>query len=303
MVSLTSPPQSDVVGVPLLFPTGCQEAQLRPDEFPPALALLPADLHDRAAALRRYLHPSRCERCARVGEALRLALTAAGYDEPATCRQAIDTAEALAADHGCRPQPVPVHPGPPEGRGLVARWARRASGPPVAATDASWKGRAGGIGYVVSDGRYGLRGRGTGRLDPTGASRVLIDELRAVEYLLTGYDEPPAGLTVLVDSTPALRYLHRWQAGATALMPEGYSLRQRRWTERPTLVRLAELVAARPDLTFAHVKGHSGHALNEAADALSHMARRRREERFDVHSRAYDLVDAFLRTWHAPVPA
>ncbi|MGC4749680.1 ribonuclease HI [Micromonospora sp. DT201] len=169
----------------------------------------------------------------------------------------------------------------------------------MAATDASWKGRSGGIGYMVSDGHYGLLGRGTGRLDPTGKSRVLVDELRAVDYLLTGYEEVPAGMTVLLDSLTALRYLHRWQAGETDAMPVGYSLRQRRWSDKPTLVRLAEQVAHRPDLTFAHVKGHSGHPLNEAADALCHMARRRREESFALRPRAYALVDAFLRDWHA----
>ncbi|MER6596036.1 RNase H family protein, partial [Micromonospora purpureochromogenes] len=180
----------------------------------------------------------------------------------------------------------------------VVRWAAT-SAPLVAATDASWKGRVGGIGYVVSDGHYGLLGRGTGRLDPTGASRVLINELRAVDYLLTGYDEAPVAMTVLLDCLAALRYLHRWQAGETGAMPAGYSLRERRWSDQPTLVRLAEQVARRPDLTFAHVKGHSGHALNEAADGLSHMARRRREESFDLRPRAHALADAFLRDWHA----
>ncbi|GAB3808903.1 hypothetical protein [Micromonospora zhanjiangensis] len=64
--------------------------------------------------------------------------------------------------------------------GQVGRWART-TGPLVAATDASWKDRAGGYAYVVSDGRWGLRPRSTGPLDPTGPSRVLINELRAVD--------------------------------------------------------------------------------------------------------------------------
>ncbi|MGC4808225.1 ribonuclease HI [Micromonospora sp. DT233] len=273
---------------------------MRPDEFLPALTLLPADLRDRAAALRRYTRSARCAGCVQIGDAVGYALTAARYDEPAAAGHLLDTAERLAAAHRCHP--ATIAPGNTRGgRGLVARWARPAA-PPVAATDASWKGSCGGIGYVVSDGRYGLRGRGVGRLDPTGPSQVLVNELRAVEYLLTAYDdEPPTGLTVLLDSLGALRYLHRWQAGDTEVMPAGYRLRQRRWADRPTLVRLAERVAARPDLTFTHVKAHSGHALNEAADALSHMARRRREESFDVNPRAHSLVDAFLSTWHATV--
>ncbi|MEW2385653.1 hypothetical protein AB0873_26675 [Micromonospora sp. NPDC047707] len=268
---------------------------MRPDEFLRALDLLPAPLHERAVALRHYARPTRCEHCQRIGDAVRLALTAAHWDELDSARQLLDTAEVQAAGHGsaCLPRSNDQL-----GRGRVGRWAGT-SAPLVAATDASWKGRAGGIAYVVSDGHYGLRGRGTGPLDPTGSSRVLINELRAVDFLLSGYDDAPAGMTVLLDNLTALRYLHRWQAGRTEAMPSGYSLRPRRSAPQPTLVRLAEQVSRRPDLSFAHVKGHAGHALNEAADALSHMARRRITETFDVRPRAHTLVDAFLHDWHA----
>ncbi|MEU8255506.1 RNase H family protein [Micromonospora inaquosa] len=270
---------------------------MRPDEFLHALTQLPPALHDRVLLLRPYTHATGCDTCRGIGDAVHLALTAAHYDELASAGKLLDTAERRAAEHT---EHAPRRPEQQRGRGRVLRWAQ-ASGPLVAATDASWKGRAGGIGYVVSDGHYGLLGRGTGRLDPTGRSRVLVDELRAVDYLLTGFDEVPAGLTVLLDSLTAVRYLHRWQAGEADAMPAGYSLRQRRWSDKPTLVRLAEQVAHCPDLTFEHVKGHSGHALNEAADGLSHMARRRREESFDLRPRAHALVDAFLRDWHTNV--
>ncbi|GIJ27405.1 hypothetical protein Vqi01_25670 [Micromonospora qiuiae] len=169
-------------------------------------------------------------------------------------------------------------------------------------TDASWKGRAGGIGYVTSDGRYGLRSRRPGRSDPTGQARVLVSELRAVEFLLTAYESPPIGMTVLVDSRSALTYLHGWQGGHTSAMPTGYDLRARRAGATPTLVRLAALVAWRRDLSFRHVKAHDHHALNEAADSLAHMARRRVEEPFDPYPRAQSLVAAFLREWHAARP-
>ncbi|MFG2054203.1 ribonuclease HI [Micromonospora sp. NPDC048930] len=267
---------------------------MRPDEFLRALHLLPAPLHARALPLRRYVRHTTCADCQRIGDAVTLALTAVHYDELGSAEQLLDTAERLATTHGtaCRPKPDQQR-----GRGRVGRWAA-ASAPVVAATDASWKGRAGGIAYVVSDGHYGLRGRGTGRLDPTGASRVLINELRAVDFLLTVYEEPPAGMTVLLDSMVALRWLRRWQAGDVTTMPAGYSLRERRWADQPTLGRLADAVSHRPDLSFQHVKGHSGHALNEAADGLSHMARRRLDETFDVRPRAHSLVDAFLRDWH-----
>ncbi|MEU8298951.1 RNase H family protein [Micromonospora sp. NPDC048909] len=266
---------------------------MRPDEFLRALELLPAPLHNRALALRAYVKPRNCEPCTTAGDAVRLALTAALYDEFIEAAQLLDTAEQLAERHdlACRPEHAP-------GRGQVRRWAA-ASGPLIGATDASWKGRAGGIGYVASDGRYGLRSRRPGRVDPTGCSRVLVSELRAVEFLLTAYDTPPVGMTVLVDCMPALAYLHRWQRGDTGAMPAGYDLRPRHSGLKPTLVRLAELVAGRSDLTFTHVKAHAHHALNEAADSLARMARRRVEEPFDVRQRAHDLVEAFLRDWHA----
>ncbi|MGW5672214.1 hypothetical protein [Micromonospora sp. NPDC003776] len=72
---------------------------------------------------------------------------------------------------------------------------------------------------------------------------------------------------------------------------------------KPTLVWLAELVGARSVLTFAHVKAHAHHALNEAADSLAHMARRRVEEPFDVQARPHALVEAFLREWHVALAA
>ncbi|GII22720.1 ribonuclease HI [Planosporangium mesophilum] len=274
---------------------------MRADEFTDALPLLPDALRDRAEALRPYLTRNRCERCRQISDAVQLALIVARYDEFESAAHQLEAAEALAGGHDrlasgtCRAGVR--RDGSARGRGLVARWTHT-TGDPVAATDASWKGRVGGIAYVVSDGHFGLRGRHAGRLDPTGPSRALINELRAVEYLLSGFVTPPERLTVLVDSLGALSYLHRWQEGDTTAMPAGYSLRPRIHAAQPTLVRLAELLPTLPGVTFQHVKGHAGHPLNEAADALSHMARRRLTEQFDLHGRAKDLVNAFLRDWH-----
>lgn len=50
---------------------------MRPDEFLRALSLLPAPLHDRALPLRRYVRPTTCGDCQRIGDAVTLALTAA----------------------------------------------------------------------------------------------------------------------------------------------------------------------------------------------------------------------------------
>ncbi|MFC8848412.1 MULTISPECIES: hypothetical protein [unclassified Micromonospora] len=102
---------------------------------------------------------------------------------------------------------------------------------------------------------------------------------------------------MLFDNLSAVEWLDRWQAGVVDEMPAGYRLRVRRFGAQPTLVRLATRVAAHPDLTFGHVKGHRNHPLNEAGEALAHMARRQ-EESFDLRPRAYALVDTFLRDWH-----
>lgn len=133
---------------------------MRPDEFLRALDLLPAPLHDRAVALRAFARTTRCADCQRIGDAVRLALTAVRYDEQATAAQLLRAAEQLATEHGsaCLPQANHQH-----ARGRAGRWAGTPA-PLVAATDASGKGRAGGIGYVVSNGHYGLRSRGMGRL-------------------------------------------------------------------------------------------------------------------------------------------
>jgi len=180
----------------------------------------------------------------------------------------------------------------------------RRQGRLLAATDAGYhpRTRIGGLGFVVNDGQWGLKpyvnvkAKTAPIVDPSGPSLVAVLELRAVELLLatTGIKEA----TVLIDNAYALRLLDRWHAGHIAEMPEGYNLRRRSMhpSGLPTLVRLATEVAARPDLEFAKVAGHTGHPLNEVADALAKLARRRQEgDEVDVKERAEGLVRAFLR--------
>ncbi|MER7544097.1 ribonuclease HI [Actinomadura sp.] len=213
-------------------------------------------------------------------------------------------AEMLAAEAEHYVDAGEHHPGcphlPPRPRGGRTPVEGRVPGWPgdglVAATDASWKRGACGIGYVVSDGRWGMRGWASGPQDPTGPSRVLVGELRAVGLLLDRIGDGPE-LRLLLDSLPALRFLRAWRRGDTGLMPAGYDLRDRP-AGPPSLVRLARRVAGRPGLAFAHVKGHSGHPLNETADSLASIARRNVTEPFDIRPRAEGLVEAFLRAWH-----
>ena len=255
--------------------------------------------------VRRFTNRhSSCERCRPASETIALALTAAQYDDLRVARDLLDDAEHLVASH-CHGNPAAkgdrnllagVHG---EIRGYRPCRPNPASSAHelVAATDASWKGTAGGYAYVTSDGRWGLRSHSRCHFDPTGPSRALVSELRAVEFLLAAVDAPGLRLTVLVDSAPALGFLAHWRSGDTGRMPRGYSLRPRN-SGSPTLVRLADRIS-RSNVVFRHVKGHDGHPLNEAADSLSAMARRWVGAHFDVTDRAAGLVKAFLHDWHA----
>jgi ribonuclease HI len=171
-------------------------------------------------------------------------------------------------------------------------------GPLVAATDASYKRSVAGIASVISNGSWGLSRWAPGnRHDPSGPAAVLVAELRAVALLLEGPDQPRPPL-LLLDSTIAIRYLHAWQQGRIERMPEGYSLLPRRGARSaPTLVRLAGIMAQHPEIRLQHVHSHTGHPLNEAADALASLAQRGLPQ-VETRSRAEGLVEAFLRTWH-----
>ena len=121
-------------------------------------------------------------------------------------------------------------------------------------------------------------------------------ELRAVALLLEG-PEQPRPPELLLDSTIAIRYLRAWQRGRIERMPEGYSLLPRRGPEgAPTLVRLAGIMAQHPEIRLQHVHAHTGHPLNEAADALASLAQRGLPA-VETRSRAESLVEAFVRTW------
>src|SRR3984957_14337087 len=172
------------------------------------------------------------------------------------------------------------------------------AGPLVAASDASYKRGAAGIACVVSNGSWGLSRWGSGaRHDPSGPATVLVAELRGVALLLEAPAQPrPREL--LLDSTIAIRYLRAWQRGRIERMPEGYSLLPRRGPQpAPTLVRLAGIMAQHPEMQLHHVRSHTGHPLNEAADALASLAQRGLPA-VETRSRAEGLAEVFLRPGH-----
>ena len=62
------------------------------------------------------------------------------------------------------------------------------------------------------------------------------------------------------------------------------------------MVRLAGIMAQHPEMRLQHVHAHTGHPLNEAADALASLAQRGLPA-VETRSRAESLVEAFVQTW------
>ncbi|MFE9101958.1 RNase H family protein [Actinomadura geliboluensis] len=271
-------------------------------EFDDAQKRMPTPLAGRTQRLRACA--TRAPMCACCGVARRLlwlCFAAVRHGDDQIAAMLLGEAEHYVDTGGHHPNCPHPPPRPPRtvrrpAQGRVPGWSGAAGRPLVAATDASWKRGTCGLGYVVDDGRWGMRGWTFGPQDPTGPSRVLVSELRAVALLLDRVGDGPE-LTLLVDSLTALRFLRAWRRGDTGLLPDGYELRPRR-SGPPSLVRLATRVAGRPNLRFAHVKAHSGHPLNETADSLASIARRNATAPFDFTTRTEGLVDAFLRAWH-----
>ncbi|HEU5026838.1 MAG TPA: hypothetical protein VFV01_18105 [Spirillospora sp.] len=273
-------------------------------EFDGAQAAAPPTVAARTQRLRACAtRAAECACCSVARRLLWLCFAAVRHGDTGIAEMlAIEAGHYV--DSGTHPEGCPQVPRPAGLRGGRTPAQGRVPGRPgrsgvlVTATDAGWKRGTCGLGYVIDDGRWGMHGWTFGPQDPTGPAKVLVSELRAVGLLLDRIDDDGADLVLLLDSLSALRYLRAWRRGDTGLMPDGYDLRPRRYGAAPSLVRLAARVARMPGLCPEHVKGHSGHPLNEAADSLASIARRRVTEVFDSPARAGSLVEAFLRDWH-----
>lgn len=190
---------------------------------------------------------------------------------------------------------------------LTGQAAVSSAGPVLIATDGSCSGdgRHCSWAFLASSGHWGCQAGDYRHDNVNGGSGALIAELRAA-YLALRFVSGP--LTLLVDSTIALRYLRLWQGGEISRMPPQYDLHPRRQGTAPALVTLAGLVRARGDeLATAHVKGHAGHTLNEGADLLATIARRWIAHSETVPQRAMraeaaDIAATFLAQWHRENP-
>lgn len=139
-------------------------------DFETSLAMLPADLARRARSLRKYaLRAVECPACLHAQESVWLAFDATYLGDLGAAAAMLEKAETAQHEHRARsvPQEQPLR--------MVPGFAGR--GPLFAASDAAaYKRNFGGLGFVLSDGRWGMGRRvpdtGWRVLDPSGRSKV-----------------------------------------------------------------------------------------------------------------------------------
>jgi ribonuclease HI len=297
-----------------------------PPGDPPQLEeLLGEPWRAQVTQLRRYVRKTRD---IGVAELLSLAFEAVvGGDADAACRYltdagllatprggavprspAVDAAPFAAPDCApAGPQATPRRTATVIRKPLTGQARVSSAGPVLIATDGSCSGdgRQCSWAFLATSGHWGCQAGDYRHDNVNGGSGALIAELRAA-YLALRFVAGP--VTLLVDSTIALRYLRLWQRGETGRMPPQYDLRPRCQGIAPALVTLACLVRARGhELTTAHVKGHAGHTLNEGADLLATIARRwvaasETLPQKAMRAEAADIAATFLAQWHRENP-
>jgi ribonuclease HI len=134
--------------------------------------------------------------------------------------------------------------------------------PVVVATDGSCLSNPGpgGWAWASADGRQGSGGH-------AGTTNNLM-ELRAVYELLGAY---PADVPLLIqaDSMYVINIFTHWLAGWQA---KGWKTASKKpVSNREAIEMIAERLAGR-EVSWEHVKGHSGHPLNELVDTLARDA-------------------------------
>ena len=188
------------------------------------------------------------------------------------------------------PEPAPAPPPEEPPADLSPVWV---------ATDGSVRRKFTGLGWLASNGGYGMLGfkHSTKQI---GANVVLISELRAIGDAvrkLRGRD-----ITLMSDSRLAVAMVKRWMDGEVVL-PEGYTT-ERGDGKQAGLVQAQRLIhAQRERLTPMWMKGHRGEPLNEGADALARLASRFATGTSELttdeyHRRAADLAKEFAKEFN-----
>jgi ribonuclease HI len=141
--------------------------------------------------------------------------------------------------------------------------------------------------YVTTNGLYGMgTSLAPGSVVGDAEKRWLQAELRAIAAALHAV-KGPHPITVLSDSKDALSFMTLWRDGYE-VWPGGYNP-ARAGGRESTLGLLARRARQDRDLIQTeYVPGHTGHPLNEAADALAHIARAWATGQLDQHVAAAD---------------
>jgi ribonuclease HI len=159
------------------------------------------------------------------------------------------------------------------------------------ATDGSVRKSCTGIGWLASNGRYGLRGA-RHPVSAIGPQAVLLAELGAIGDAVLSLSAHP--LTLISDSTKAVAMVHQWMDGHD-ILPAGYPSTGK---PGPLVAARHQIYTARGRLSCRWAKGHRGEPLNEGADALARLASRyvRGDSGLtesDYHHRAAGLAQGF----------
>lgn len=182
-----------------------------------------------------------------------------------------------------------------------------ASGPPdtsplTVATDGSVRQSYTGSGWLAADGQYGLKGR-RHRTYMHGSEPVLVSELRAIVDAVSSLRDRP--LTLRSDSKSAIEMATNWMRGC-----DGIPHRCQRFHAKGVLTDLVigqqMMYAERERLTLVWARGHQGEPLNEGADALARLARRRAAHPNDLtpdeyEQRAFNLAEAFAGEYNRSI--
>lgn len=177
--------------------------------------------------------------------------------------------------------------------GVTGRVPGYETGVPYVAADASLRenGRVMGLGWLGSDGRWGMRLVVRSSFRSFSSAAVHVAELAAALSALALVPGASPPCVLATDSEYALKWLRSWLRDGE--LPE-------MWASEPVLVSVTAAAAAgaNPGLRLVKARSHHGHMLHEGADALAARAASGSGRTASGHYAA-EIVPGYLSAWHA----